>query len=322
MKATMKDVAELAGVGLGTVSRVVNGIRVKDKTYQKVQEAITALNYQPDEYARGLKTNKSKVIALIIPTIWHPFFSEFAFYVEKELSKRNYKLFICNAEADGQKEHEYLEMLEKNKVDGIIGITYSDIDQYVWSGLPFVSIDRHFSESVPYVTADNYRGGQLAAQTLIEKGTRHFAYIGGTNPIENETTFRKKGFYDVVEKAGLPLQKLDMVEPIENVEEKIETFLLAHPEIDGIFTVNDSMALNVIKVARSLGKHAPEDFQIIGFDGLKAAADLSYFVSTIAQPIEDMAHAAVDTLLNLLNGLEVAPRQVLPVHFIPAGTTK
>nr|HPR81618.1 LacI family DNA-binding transcriptional regulator [Enterococcus sp.] len=91
MKATMKDVAAVAGVGVGTVSRVINGVRVKDTTREKVIAAIKELNYEPDEYARGLKTNKSNTIALILPTIWHPFFSEFAYFVEVELSKRNYK---------------------------------------------------------------------------------------------------------------------------------------------------------------------------------------------------------------------------------------
>ena len=117
---TMKDVAHLAGVGLGTVSRVVNGYNVKESTLKKVQDAIEELNYQPDEYARGLKTNRSNTIAIILPTIWHPFFSEFAYHVEKNLSKKNYKLFICNVESDASTEIEYIEMLKNNKVDGII----------------------------------------------------------------------------------------------------------------------------------------------------------------------------------------------------------
>lgn len=322
MKATMKEVAELAGVGLGTVSRVVNGVKVKDSTYKKVQAAIEELQYQPDEYARGLKTNKSNIIALIIPTIWHPFFSEFSYHVEKELSRRHYKLFICNAEENGQKEFEYLQMLEKNKVDGIIGITYSDIDQYVSSNLPFVSIDRHFSEKIPYVTADNYSGGQMAAQKLLEKGARHFAYIGGTNRYENETVYRKAGFYDTLEEAGFLVKRLDMPEPIDNLEEKIKNFLLKNPEIDGIFTVNDFMAMNVMKVSKSLGKTAPQDYQIIGFDGLRLAGDQTYFLSTIAQPIEKMAQAAVDLLLDVIDEKVEESRIVLPIWFEEGGTTK
>lgn len=322
MKATMKEVAELAGVGVGTVSRVVNGAKVKDSTLQKVKEAIAILHYQPDEYARGLKTNRSNIIALIIPTIWHPFFSEFAYHVEKELSKRNYKLFICNAEEEAQKEVEYLEMLGKNKVDGIIGITYSDIDRYVSSQLPFVSIDRHFSENIPYVTADNYKGGQLAAATLLEKGASTFAYIGGTNRYENETIYRKQGFYDYLEEKGQTVYRLDMPEPIRDVEEQIEAFLLAHPSIDGIFTINDFMAMTVVKVAKRLQRETPRDYQIIGFDGLRSAMDGDYYVSTIAQPIGEMARTSVDLLLNLIHQEGKQKRVVLPVSFKEGGTTK
>lgn len=319
---TMKDVARLAGVGVGTVSRVVNGIKVKESTLQKVQAAIKELNYQPDEYARGLKTNRSHTIALIIPSIWHPFFSEFAYYVEKNLNDHHYKMFICNIESDVSTEIEYLEMVKNNKVDGIIGITYSDIDQYVSSNLPFVSIDRHFSEDVPYVSSDNFGGGQLAATELLARGVNHFAYIGGKNMYENETDLRKKGFYQVVSEANKPLYILDMPEPIDHLEEKIKQFLLENPQIDGIFAVNDFMAMRIMRVMGEIGKQAPSDIQIIGFDGLKPAFDQDYFLSSIRQPLEELAKTSVDTLLSLLNGEEPSPRTVLPVRFVSGGTTK
>lgn len=319
---TMKDVARLAGVGVGTVSRVVNGVKVKESTLSKVQAAIKDLDYQPDEYARGLKTNRSNNVALIIPTIWHPFFSEFAYYVEKNLNQHNYKLFICNVEADDSTEIEYLEMLKNNKVDGIIAITYSDIDKYIFSSLPFVSIDRHFSDDVPNVTSDNYAGGQMAAHILLERGSTHLAYIGGQNIYENETVFRKEGFYQVVEEAKKPLYKLVLPEPIADLELKIREFVLEHPQIDGIFAVNDFMALRVMKVMQELGKSAPKDYQIIGFDGLKSAIDQEYFLSTIKQPTDLLAKSAVESLLSLINGTQPESRVVLPVVFKEGGTTK
>ena len=322
MKVTMKEVAALAGVGVGTVSRVINGVKVKDSTYQKVQAAIKELNYQPDEYARGLKTNRSNTIALLIPTIWHPFFSEFAYYTEKNLSKFDYRLYICNVEENTLNEIKYLEMLKSNKVDGIIGITYSDIDQYVSTNLPFVSIDRHFSEKIPYVTSDNFLGGQLAAQNLIERGAKHLAYIGGKNKFENETTNRKKGFYAYSEKEGFTVEKCDLLEPIEDLEGKLEKFFLNHPQIDGIFAVNDFMALTVMKVLKKLGKEAPKDYQIIGFDGLKSAIDQDYFLSTISQSTDLLAKSAVELLLNLINGISEEKRVIVPVQFKEGGTTK
>ncbi|MCP1101747.1 LacI family transcriptional regulator [Aequitasia blattaphilus] len=322
MKATMKDVAALAEVGVGTVSRVINGVKVKDKTYEKVMRAIEELDYKPDEYARGLKTNRSNTIALILPTIWHPFFAEFAYHIEERLSRKGYRLFLCNADGSAEKENEYIEMVKQSKVDGIIGITYSDIDKYISSDLPFVSIDRHFSEQISYVTADNYLGGQIAAQELIDRGCRNLCYIGGVSPFPNETNNRKAGYYNVCKENGIPVKVLDMVEPIQELEQQLEPFLKNNPEIDGIFSVNDFMALDVIGVMKKLGRKAPDDYQIIGFDGVKLSKERDYLISTIVQPIEEMARASVDTMMAMILKKEEPKRVVIPVSFYQGETTK
>lgn len=145
----MKDVANLAGVGVGTVSRFINGTKVKDSTYQKVSEAIKTLDFIPDETARGLKSSMTNTVALILPTIWHPFFSEFAYHVEKFLSQNKYKLYLCNSDGQSEKEIEYIKMVDQNRCDGIIAITYTDIENCISDGLPFVSIDRFLHMMLP-----------------------------------------------------------------------------------------------------------------------------------------------------------------------------
>jgi len=177
MKATMKDVAKLAGVGVGTVSRVINGVRVKDSTLKKVNQSIQELGYEPDIYARGMKTNRSNTIALIVPTIWHPFFSEFGFHVEKELKALGYKIFLCNSTGDPAVEDEYIQMIKQNKVDGIIGITYTDIDKSVSSDIPFVSIDRHFTSKVTIVAADSKHMFNPLIVRLINMHRAHIMII-------------------------------------------------------------------------------------------------------------------------------------------------
>ena len=285
---TMKDVALEAGVSVGTVSRVINKEKgIKEVTLKKVQRAIKTLDYIPDNYARGMKKNRTETIALIIPSIWHPFFSEFAYHVEKELLKYNYKLFICNADSDSQNEIEYIEMLKQNKVDGIIGITYSDIDKYILSDLPFVSIDRHFSEN------------------------------------ENETILRSKGFREKAKELGVDVYNFEMKEPLINPEDQIRVFLQSHKEIDGIFTINDMMALRVISVMKELGKIAPDDYQIIGFDGLKTSVDQSYLVSTIVQDIGMMAKESVAMILKMIKREEILEKRiVIPTYFWGDKTTK
>ncbi|GGI66548.1 MULTISPECIES: LacI family DNA-binding transcriptional regulator [Enterococcus] len=322
MNATMKDVAKRAGVGVGTVSRFLNNGSVKDSTRQKLEAAIKELNYQTNYYARGLKTNRTYTVALIIPTVWNPYFSEFAFHVETALEHRKYKMYLCNSDGAVEKEKEYLQMVTQNKVDGIIGITYSDIDDYISSNLPFVSIDRYFTEDVIYVTADNISGGRLAAQKLQELGCKKVGYIGGYQETPNETKSRRKYFEIECNQIGLDIAVLDMLEPLSELEEKIEAFLIENPGIDGIFTVNDSMAIIVCDVLKKMGKSVPDEVQVIGFDGQKIYHGSPYLVSTIVQPLQLMAESAVELLLKVIQGEKVENRTVLPVHFGEGPTTK
>ncbi|MGF2146189.1 LacI family DNA-binding transcriptional regulator [Vagococcus fluvialis] len=322
MKITMKEVAQHAGVGVGTVSRVLNNGSVKESTRKKVEASMKKLNYQPDIYARGLKMNKTNTVALILPSVWHPFFSEFAFHVENQLELKSYKLFLCNSGGNSDKEKEYIQMVTQNKVDGIIGITYSDIDEYVSSNLPFVSIDRYFTEEVIYVTADNSSGGRLAAKELIKRGCHHLAYIGGYQEIPNETKNRRKYFEIECNQQQVPYQILDMLEPLVDSSERIESFLKENESIDGIFTINDTMAMDVCKLLKKNGKRVPEDVQVVGFDGQRITEGEEYLVSTIVQPIKQMACSAVDLLIGVIEGKQVEKRTVLPILFGEGKTTK
>lgn len=188
---TIKAVAKEAGVSVGTVSNVINNIQVKASTKEKVEAAIKKLNYEPNVYARGFKINKTNTIALILPTIWNPFFSELAYNIEKNIKKLGMKMILCNSDKDSKSEIEYISMAKQNKMDGIIAITYSDIDKYVSEKIPFVSIDRYFSKNITYVSSNNFEGGRLAAEKLSELGCEKIAYIGRGSKINNATRKEK-----------------------------------------------------------------------------------------------------------------------------------
>lgn len=321
-KATMKDVANLAGVGVGTVSRMINGTKVKQSTYEKVTQAIQALDFIPDETARGLKRAMTHTVALIVPTIWHPFFSEFAYHVEKFLSQHDYKLYLCNSDGQSEKEVEYVKLVDQNRCDGIIAITYTDIENYISDGIPFVSIDRLFTQDVAYVASDNKRIGQLAFEVLVGSEAIHLAYIGSHNLIKNRTMERGESFEGEAKKANVRFSKLDMLEPVLDNKSQIKQFLIAHPTINGIFAINDYEALDVLTVLDELGRKVPEDVQLIGCDGIKMSAERDYVVSTIKQPTEEMAKCAVDMVISLAKGEEIQKEQLLDVTFIQRGTTR
>lgn len=289
---------------------------------KKVQQAIDELGYIPDVYARGMKKNKTETIALIVPSVWHPFFGEFAFHVEVELSKKGYKLLLCNISGP-KRELDYITMLQQNKVDGIIAITYSPIEDYLSSNIPFVSIDRTYEDkAIACVSSDNQKGAELAAQVLISKGGTHFGFIGGHNKTINETKKRRLFFEKTILEAGFPCEVLDLEEPYDNFLEEVEVFLRQHPEIDALFTINDFTAIDAISILEKLGKKVPEDVQVVGYDGIRQAEERTQYLSTIRQPIEEMATEAVQCLLDILDKKDRPLQITLPISYLEGKTTK
>ena len=321
--ATMKDVAALAKVGVGTVSRVLNSSgSVKESTRRKVEAAMKELNYIPNAYARGLKMNKTNTVALIIPTIWHPFFSEFTYYVESNLAEHKYKMLLCNSDVSSDKELEYIQMVQENKVDGIIGITYSDLDNFVSSHLPFVTIDRHFKEETVCVTSDNFHAGQLAVEKLVEKGCKKLGYVGTHSRFPTETTKRRSGFVEQAELMEIPYAIYDGEDPVVEFKQEIRTFLEENPDVDGVFAHTDFIALDILEVLDEMKRKVPEEVQIIGCDGIKMEAGRKQIVSTIRQPVDLMAKAAVEKIIQVIDGEPVKTKITLPVHYVEGPTTK
>ena len=148
---TMKDVAAEAGVALGTVSKVFNGIPVGESYRLKVEQAAKKLGYQVNNYARGMRTNRTNTIAIIMPMIVHPFFAKLSECIIRELNANNYNAFISVTDRNPQAEARCIRMVAQNKTDGIIALTY-DPDFNMIGNIPFISIDRSFSVSCPCIS--------------------------------------------------------------------------------------------------------------------------------------------------------------------------
>ncbi|RUT41452.1 LacI family transcriptional regulator [Paenibacillus anaericanus] len=321
--ASIKDVANIAGVAVGTVSRVINNSgAVKPNTRRKVEEAIQELNYIPNEVARNFKMQKSKMVALLLPSIWNPFFSELAYYIEDELDIEGFKLMLCNSGGKPEKELYYLDMIRQNKVAGIVGITYNDIENNIGDAIPIVSIDRHFNKKITCVTSDNYEGGRLALRELVKAGVRKPAFVGSVTSVFSETMNRKKGFIHEAQTLGVDYVIYEKPDPIVDDNAYFNEFLNKHGDVDGIFAITDMLAANYIERARRQGIRIPEDVKVIGYDGIQ---DHSYFhpiLSTIRQPVEEMARMTIRLLYNKIEGIPL-DKQVyrLPVKFRQGETT-
>lgn len=322
--ATINDVAKLAGVSRGTVSNVINNVKVREESYIAVKEAIEKLGYVPNQYARALKTNRTYTVALIIPTIWNPFFSQLTFYVERELRKKGYKMLLCNSNDDYKIELTYVAMAKENKVDGIISITYSDIEAYMSANIPMVSMERFFNENVPYITCDNRGGGRMAAEKLVEYGCKKLICIGRSSPKNDAVKDRVRGFEEYCTKNSIDYELFFQEDTKEDFDSWVGGYLerkfSSEIRADGIFTVTDRYAQRIIDRLENYGVLVPEDVQIIGFDGAKSYKNEAIKLTTIQQPIEKMAEEAVESLDNLINKTGKVKKIVLPVKFIQGKT--
>ena len=189
---TMKDVSREAGVALGTVSRVFNGLPVGEEYRIKVEEAAQQLGYQVNPYARGLKTNKTGIIAVILPSMDHPFFSALAQQICMALAQRDHRMLVYVTASRPDMEQSCINMVRQNKVDGIIGLTYSMVQ--LGDDIPFISIDRYFGSNVPCVVSDNYGGGRLAAEKLVQCGCKKLLFLRTGSSVPGEADKRGDGF--------------------------------------------------------------------------------------------------------------------------------
>jgi len=320
---TMKDVAQEAGVALGTVSKVFNNIPVGEGYRKRVEEAALRLGYQVNSYARGLKTSKTFSVALILPNITDPFFSSLAQAVCQTLSDRGYKTILSITAFDPAAEQRCIQMVQQNKVDGIIGLTYNP-NLSVDPQLPYVSIDRCFGPDVPCVSSDNFGGGQLAAEKLLELGCARPLFLRIGSKVPGESDKRGDGFESACRQRGVECASLRL-----NDEEGIapfRDFLAAHRkngrlDFDGIFCVTDALAVRIRGMLEELGLRLPEDVQLIGFDGIQRFATGGHYCSTIVQPVGRIAETSVDLLLR--EDRSNLPSLVcLPVSYAPGGTTR
>ncbi|GEK89863.1 transcriptional regulator, LacI family [Alkalibacterium putridalgicola] len=324
-RVTIHDVAKEAGVSVTTVSRVLNDRGyISTEMKEKVLKAIKELNYIPNEMARSFFSNQSKFIALIVPTTENPFFGELTFRIEKALAKFGYHLFICNSLNDPENEEKYLRLLNEKRVDGIIvGSHNVDISEYKNYENQIVSIERKLTENIPMIQSDDYNGGVLATRELISQGCSNILCVIGDKNVETPANDRSLGYISEMEKNNLKPRFIEIPFQI-GYEEKykiIKDTFQTKFNFDGVFAGDDVNAKLFMNVAKEMNYDIPEDIKIVGFDGTQTMRSLVPELSTVVQPIEQLANEAVKILLDLLQGKKVKKESTLPVELYLSRTT-
>ena len=325
--ATLKDVAKEAGLTVTTVSRVLNNRGyISENAKERVAEAMKKLNYHPNELARSLQNKSSNTIGVIVPHIKHPYFAEMISNIENCAYKAGYKIILCNSQEKSEKMKEYVDMCTRNRVAGLI-LFSGTIDTTAFSNLdiPVITMERYVDSSTASVECDNIQGGELAAQKLLDCNCKCLLHVGGFNDTPMPADHRVEGFRNVCARNDIPyiwvntevgqFEKLDYIELLEKT-------LIEHPEIDGIFTSSDVIAAQAINVCNKLNIKVPEDMKIVGFDDSMVATFTSPQLTTIHQPVKEMAEIAVQVLHNAVSGKLVAKRTMLPVYIVERDSTR
>ena len=324
--AGIRDVARLAHVSTSTVSLVLNNNgHVSDKTRKKVETAMQELNYIPNELARNLYHSKTNIVGLILPDIAHPFFGLFAKYVEIELHKEGYKTMLCSTVHEENGEKEYIDMLNRQMMDGIIMGCLSLVrDEDNGLVRAIVSLDRYINETIPIVMSDHEKGGTLAAEELLRCGCKKVLQIMGNRNVNTPAHLHHYAFEKKLLEAGVSVCTEEMPWNRWSFEEFyafVKKIYTAYPDIDAVYGA-DLIAVAYLKEAGARGRRIPEDLKIIAYDGTDVTRMGAVTITSVYQDVQQLAKEAVKLLVEKINGIENQnDRRILDVCLKKGETT-
>ena len=315
-KLTIGDIARMAGVSKGSVSRVINHDPhgVSEGTRIRIWNIIEETGYVPNRLASGITNSISKTIGLIIPDIQNMFFAQISRSVQDFAAENGYTVFLCNSDSDIEKERTYIKTFAEKQVDGIlinncgenIGERTAKILER--SGIPIVILDRRVSDfvSAPGIYADNEAGAYDGVNYLIKTGCRRVLFQGGPEGITT-TMERLEGYRRAMSDAGLEIRTEDITfgdySAASGCKRTLE-FLDNGIKPDAVFAGSDTIAIGVIKALNERGIKVPEEVSVLGFDGISFGEDVSPALTTVAQPIYEMGRHATKILFSMIRGEE------------------
>jgi len=323
---TLQDVAREAGLSVGTVSRVLNNRGyISDETRESVHRAMKKLHYQPNEVARSLSKKSSNTIGVIVPSVEHPYFARLISALERAVHRAGCRMILFCSRGREEQEEAYIADCVGLRAAGVI-ICSGGIrtEKFRNLGFPLIAYERPMDEANAAVECDNFQGGQLAGGELIDRGCRHLLCIRGIAEVPMPADRRLDGFLDVCERKGVQGESVT-VEPFAfdemNYYPVIRDALDRYPETDGIFAGSDIIAAQVIRICGERGIRIPEEMKVVGYDDVFLTDLITPPVTSVHQPVEEMADCAVQLLTHLREGATVAQTTVFPVTLVRREST-
>lgn len=328
--ATMKQVAEKAGVSTSTVSHVLNNTRiVSPEAKERVQKAIAELRYIPSAVARSLKNDRTHTIGMMIPNNSNPYFAEVIQGVEDASFKFGYNIILCNSYDDPKKQAAYIRVLLEKRIDGLILVASGSDDQLTRlledEDLPKVLVDREVAGvSADFIQADHEQGAYLATKYLLDLGHRAIACVSGPKDLLSSRD-RVSGYLRALREYGVKFRLDCLVNSDFTSQGGYNAFqqLLALPQRPtAIFVSNDLMAIGGLCAASSAGVRIPEQLSVVGYDDIALASFTTPPLTTIAQPKHEIGVVTARVLVErMLNPHLALKREKLSTRLIVRGST-
>ena len=310
MAATIRDIRDRTGLSLATISKYLNGGNFLPKNRELIEEAIDALHYEVNELARGLVTNRTKTIGVLVYDIQCLFVGNMLHYLGQELHKSGYAMLICDSCNNEEMEKENLQFLLSRKVDGIlifaVSLTGGFLDPAKRAGVPIVLLDRAFrGEEVDCVEVDNRTAVFRAAQMLIEYGHRKIALVA--SDVEYTGVERKKGYEDALRTYGINVPEGYRVSGRHSFElgyQGMKGLLAMEEAPTAVILSNYDTTLGGILALNESDMNCPEDISVIGFDDMLMSKVIRPKLWIVSQPMREMSEKAVQMLLARIGHLE------------------
>lgn len=313
---TIQEVAKRAGVSSATVSRVLNGnSRVSDANRDRVRAAVADLAYRPNRVARSLRRQQTETIGVVVSDIENPHFTQAVRAIQDAAHARGFRVLLCNTDETPEKQQEYLEILEAERVLGVI-LAPADPDDITISHLldlsvPIVAFDRSVSDlRAASVTADNVAAVCIATEHLIHLGHRHIGFIGGLPQIQTGVD-RLRGYTRTIQGAGLLSYIATGNFRLAQAEQATAEILDAYPALTALVIANNLMTIGALRALRARNIQVPERIALVAIDDPFWAELVDPPLTTLAQPVRDMATAAVDLLLAQMQLQSTDPKRVV-----------
>ena len=306
LSVRIKDVAKRAEVSTATVSRVINEQYVSPDLKKRVVEAIDELGYRPDYYARGLRTNRTFTIGMVLPDISNPHFPLIFRGAEDELRKHNVNLLMANSDGNSKYELEAIRMLFSKHIDGLLFISSghnSDIErEIVGSNVPTVFVGRKWAGKFSSVTTDNNQAMKAMLDYLFSNGHRNFLYLGGPENISSASERTRATTNFIESKSGVDAIFSHGSFTYESGYERTLTMLSGERgRFDAIVCANDLIAYGAIDACKQMGIRIPDDVSVTGFDDSFTAEHFSPSLTTVALPTFEMGRRAAEILSQFID---------------------